>query len=156
MSLTVKIVICVGVWLLFAVIALVIGLNITDRAKYQALSNGSGVYGNVASKEPSNHQIIRYTFQVNGQSYNGVGHGGHGNPSFDNLNVGDRVIVFYDPANPTLSCMGYPQSQARVWLGGIIFLVIFVPLWPVAMTILILVIVSKRGGVQQIVGREPR
>jgi Protein of unknown function (DUF3592) len=156
MSLTSKILICLGVGVLFVAIALIVALNITDRSKYQTLSQGVGVYGTVASKDAANHQIVRYTFQVGAQSYDGVGHGGHGNPSFDNLNVGDRVVVFYDPNNPTLSCMGYPQSQARVNNAGIMFMVIAVPLWPVAMTILILVIVSKRGGVQQIVGRERR
>lgn len=154
MSLTIKILICVGVWLLFAAIALTIGLNITDRVRYETLSKGVGVYGTVTAKEPANHQIVRYAFQVNGQAYNGVGHGGHGNPSFDKWS--DRVVVFYDPANLTLSGMGYPQSQARVNNAGIVFMVVAVPLWPVAMTILILVVISKRGDAQQIVGRERR
>jgi hypothetical protein len=142
-NLTTKILICLAVWLLFATLALAIGLKITDWLTYRELSNGVGVYGKVTAKEPDNHQIIRYSYMVGQQTYSGVGHGGRGNPSFGELNVGDRVIVFYDPASPSISVMGNPQSHQQVEMGGIIFLVVFLPLFPLGITIILMVVLSK-------------
>jgi hypothetical protein len=142
-NLTTKILICLTVWLVFAGLALIVGLKITDWLTYRNLSNGVGVYGKVTAKEPENHQIIRYAYVVGQQTYSGVGHGGRGNPSFGELNVGDSVIVFYDPANPSNSVMGNPQARQQVEMGGIIFLVVFLPLFPLAIAIILMVAISK-------------
>jgi hypothetical protein len=142
-DLTTKILICFAVWLVFAGLALTIGLKITDWLTYRNLSNGVGVCGKVTAKEPENHQTVRYSYNVGQQTYSGVGHGGHGNPSFAELNVGDSITVFYDPAHPSVSCMGYPQSYQHVEMGGIIFLVLFLPLFPLAITIILMVVLSK-------------
>jgi hypothetical protein len=142
-NLTTKILICLVVWLVFAGLALVIGLKITDWLTYRDLSNGVGVYGKVTAKEPENHQIIRYSYNVGQQTYSGVGHGGRGNPSFGELKIGDSVVVFYDPANPSVSVMGNPQAHQQVEMGGIIFLVVFMPLFPLTITIILMVVLSK-------------
>lgn len=142
-NLTTKILICLAVWLLFAGLALAAGLKITGWLTYRRLSNGIAVYGTVTAREPENHQIIRYSYSVGQQTYSGTGHGGRGNPSFGELSIGDRVVVFYDPANPSLSCMGYPQAHQRAELWGIIFLVILLPLSPLGITIILIVALSK-------------
>jgi hypothetical protein len=142
-SLKTKILICVGVWLIFAGLAAFIGLKFTDWLTYRRLSNGISIYGRVVSKDPENHQIVRYSFVVGQQLFSGIGHGGRGNPAFNQLEIGQRVVVFYDPQDPSFSCMGYPESHQGVEMAGIIFLVLFVPLGPLAVTIIIMIVLSK-------------
>jgi hypothetical protein len=138
-----KIFICFAVWLVFAGLGFAIGLTLTDWLRYRSLSSGVGTYGRVIAKEPENHQIVRYSFKLGQQSFEGVGHGGRGNPPFQQLNVGDQVVVFYDAANPNVSVMGNPSSHQKVELGGIVFLVLFLPLLPLAVTIILIVVLSK-------------
>lgn len=138
-----KILICFVVWLVFAGLGLAIGLTLTDWLNYRRLSNGVGTHGKIIAKEPENHQIVRYSFRVGQQSFEGVGHGGRGNPPFQQLSVGDPVLVFYDAANPNLSVMGNPSSHQNVELGGIVFLVLFLPLFPLGVAIVLIVVLSK-------------
>ena len=138
-----KILICFVVWLVFASIGAAVGLALMGWRKYSRLSDGVGVWGKVMAKEPENHQLIRYSFVVGPQTYTGVGSAGHGNPTFGSLNVGDRVIVFYDPANPYVSCLGYPQGRLKTEVAGIIFLVIFFPAFPLGMAIILMIVISK-------------
>jgi hypothetical protein len=142
-SLKIKFLICFGVWLLFAALAVAIGLSLTDWLGYRQLSKGVETRGIVTAKEPNNHEIIRYSYTVGEQTYKGLGHGGDGNPSFDDLKIGDKVSVFYDPAKPEHSAMGFPQDHLRVEAAGIIFLVIFLPLFPLAVTIILVIVVPK-------------
>jgi hypothetical protein len=138
-----KILICIVVWLGFASIGGAAGLALMDWRKYSRLSDGVGVWGRVTVKEPENHQLIRYSFIVGSQTYAGVGSAGQGNPPFGNLNVGDKVIVFYDPANPNVSCLGYPQGRLKTEVAGIVFLVIFLPVFPLGMAIILMIVISK-------------
>jgi Protein of unknown function (DUF3592) len=138
-----KLLICFAVWLVFAGLGLAIGLTLTDWLHYRNLSSGVGTRGQVIAKEPDNHRIVRYSFRVGQQSFEGVGHGGRGNPSFQQLHVGDQVVVFYDAANPNRSVMGNPSSHQNVELGGIVFLVLFLPLFPLGLAIILIVVLSK-------------
>jgi hypothetical protein len=62
---------------------------------------------------------------------------------YKRLEIGQPVVVFYDPQNPKLSCMGYPESHQRVEMAGVIFLVLFVPLGPLVVAIIIMIVLSK-------------
>jgi Protein of unknown function (DUF3592) len=89
---------------------------------------GRGVRGNgvVTALEPADHQAVRYKFDALGKTYSGVGRAGFGNPEFCCLSVGQNVIVYYDPADPSESCLGIPQELTKneippVLLAGIVF-----------------------------------
>ena len=144
-SLKSKILICFGVWLVFAGLAILIGLRFTDFLSYQHLSRGTGTYGKVVAKEPENHQIVHYSFIVGEKTFTGIGHGGRGNPPFKNLEIGQQVVVFFDPQNPNSSCMGYPESHRGVEMAGIVFLLLFVPLGPLAVTIVVMIVLSSQN-----------
>ena len=65
--------------------------------RLDALSNfGQSTFGTVAAKQPRNHRSIIYYYVVDGFQYTGSGQDGNGNPDFDSLNVGDKVLVVYD------------------------------------------------------------
>jgi hypothetical protein len=119
-----------AIWLAFALAGVVIGVIATDSLKYYRLkTEGIKVHGQVIGKEPQNHQSIRYSYVVGEQTYSNLGSAGRGNPSFAALNMGDSVIVYYDPDNPSNSCLGYPSRHLQDSIGGIIFLVVLLPLF---------------------------
>jgi len=118
---------------------------LTDWLSYRQLSKGVLVEGRVMGKEPENHQIVNYSFKVGDQTFEGIGHGGRGNPRFSELEIGQSVIVFYDPGNPKSSCMGYPEAHQRVELAGIVFLVAFLPLGPLTLAVIVMVVVAANG-----------
>jgi hypothetical protein len=67
-------------WFSLACISAIIALVLINPfADYQLERYGIPVQGWVIAKEPHNHQVIRYSYIVGGQTYNGVGHGGNGN-----------------------------------------------------------------------------
>lgn len=87
--------------------------------------HGETVYGNVASKEEQNHQLIHYTYEVDGTKYSGEGRAGAGNPTFNELDIGESVVVFYDPTVPSMSILGYPQydielNRQMIWVVTIL------------------------------------
>jgi len=51
--------------------------------------------GVVISHEPANHDRYGYAFSVNGKSFSGWG-----SPRKDKLEIGEQVVVSYDPQNP--------------------------------------------------------
>ena len=81
--------------------------------KLDALKNfGKRTYGVVARKKPEDHRSIIYYFQVDGVQYTGSGGALRGNPEFDQLSVGDQVLVTYDEQYPLNSFLGDPSADA--------------------------------------------
>jgi hypothetical protein len=116
-------------WLSLCAIFAVAGyLIIKPSSSYDLAERGISIQGYVTAKESENHRIIRYSYRVGDKYYQGIGHGGAGNPSFDELNIGSFVFVVYDPTNPNISTMGQPKHHWRVNLTGIFFLAIVGPL----------------------------
>jgi len=102
----------VGAWILFATwILLFLG---RDSLKYYTLvRSGDTTEARVIGKEPDRHRGVRYEFSVKGQTYTGVGRAGFGNPDFDFLKVGDQVLAYYLPDQPSVSCLGRPGALLR-------------------------------------------
>ena len=109
--------------------ALVIGLILEGvesgaQQRYSALASaGRQTVGQVTAYEPSNHDVLRYTFVLNGQRYDGGG-------SFHypgTFHLGQLVTVVYEERDPFNSCYCDPRAElanARqtpiaggLWLG---------------------------------------
>lgn len=106
-------------WLLLSTVALAlafaIGLAIvTNWTEYfQLTKEGVATQGRVVSKEPNNHQLVHYTYQVGARSFRDTGHAGYGNPEFKQLRIGDGVSVSYLTAKPEVSCLGDPAGLLK-------------------------------------------
>ena len=123
------IMITILMWLALALTFAGIGSAALDWAKWHGLAErGVEAEGRVIAKEPENHEFVRYSYVVGGETYSGVGSAGRGNPEFEQLNTGDRVKVFYDPDNPNESILGDPQEQASSINRGVLFLAVVGPL----------------------------
>lgn len=97
-------------WLVLAT-GIVFGLGSINWLRFYRLANvGVAIQGRVTAKEPQNHQNVHYTYSVESQMYDGIGHAGFGNPEFGEVKVGDQVGVFYLPTKPAVSCLGTPKD----------------------------------------------
>jgi hypothetical protein len=116
------------IWLAFALAIaafLVIGL---DWRKWHGLSaRAVETKGRVTAKEPENHNFIRYSYQVGQQNYEGLGSVGGANPTFEHLNIGDLITVFYDSDDPETSIAGDAHAQSSSIVMAVVFGVIVGP-----------------------------
>lgn len=119
------------IWLIFSAVGYGSGSYVLDPAHLEYMTKESkGVYGQVVTKEPENHATVRYTYSVAGVEYTGSGGAGADNPDFDQLQIGDHVIVYYDPAHPEESVSGNPWEDLGARYTGILFLTLAFPLFP--------------------------
>ena len=83
--------------------------------------------GFVTEKLPDDHEKIRFRYTLNGADYSGVGATDFGNPSFDDIAIGQKIIVFYDPENPTSATSGDRRSEGDANAGPIILVTLLAP-----------------------------
>ena len=84
-----------------------------DIAKRQKTATGR-----ITSHEPANHNQYGYVFSVDGRQYSGSEI-----PELDRK-IGDTVLVFYDPRNPSRSALSDFSEVADANDGPILFLAI--------------------------------
>jgi len=121
------------IWAALSGVGYGIGAFIFDEAQTELrhfVEDGKPIWGKVIAKDPENHATIRYTYVVDGTSYSGQGGSGRGNPRFDDIKVGDNVVVYYDPTDPAKSFMGYPQYKLQASYSVVVFLAIAFPILP--------------------------
>jgi hypothetical protein len=107
--------------------------------------SGQGVYGHVIAKEPENHQTVRYAYEVGETEYKGSGSGGDGNPDFEDLSIGDQIVIYYDPVSPYRSTMSNPWNELGRSYSAIWFLTITLPIFPMVFALAIYFGVRTRG-----------
>ncbi len=129
---TSRVVLAFLAWMGCAVVCLAVASVALEAPKYYALANrGIETKGVVVTKEPENHSFIRYSYHVNQQQYMDVGSAGGLNPSFEDLNPGDPVAVYYDPKKPGSSLLGDPKPHFASILRGIVFVTLIGPTFSV-------------------------
>ncbi len=94
---------------------------------YELASRGVLVNANVTRKDAENHRFIYYEYVVEDKTFSGIGNAGRGNPDFENIGVGQGLIAYYDPKNPSTSCLGYAKTHFQVNMAGIFFVAIVLP-----------------------------
>jgi hypothetical protein len=118
------------IWVIAVLVFVVIGVIALDWQKWHGLARyGVAIDGYVDNKEPENHNFIRYSYEVNGNHYSGLGSADGENPDFDELHSGDRVKVIYNSQRPKESILGSAQSQANSIMRGIVFLSVVGPIF---------------------------
>jgi len=115
---------CFIIWIVLMGIGYKVIYSITDYSEeFVWAETAPAVYGKVTSKEPDNHSRINYTYKVNGLEYAGSSRAGAGNPGFDDIEIGQQVIVIYDSADPGKSMMGYyqPVRDPFIYISSVVF-----------------------------------
>jgi hypothetical protein len=72
-------------------------------------------YGIIRTHEPANHNRFGYDFSINGKLYTGWQIPAH------EFEIGQRVLVYYDPLDPTTSSLNSFARIADQSLGPAIF-----------------------------------
>lgn len=107
------------------------------------VERGRPSYGKVIDKDAGDHRRIDYTYNVDGTEYTGSGQGGAGNANFDELSQGTTVWVYFDPANPSISCLGSPEYELESIELLIRAAAIVIPFWPILIFFLIYLGLTK-------------
>jgi len=116
------------IWLGMVLICALLARTSIWHEYYHLAQNGVSTQGKIIAKEPRNHQRLHYSFTVNGQDFTGTGHGLQGGiPSFEAIQVGDRVLVFYDASNPHVSRLGDPKKEVASAKRSILFVSLIFP-----------------------------
>jgi uncharacterized protein DUF3592 len=96
-------------WLAGAsLIAIVLG-SVNIPRLYSLSRRGITTCGTIAAEEPNNHRTLRYSYQVNGETYSG-GQQGYGGDLLA-FSSGCAIVVVYLPEDPHISCIGDPTSM---------------------------------------------
>ncbi|CEO87885.1 DUF3592 domain-containing protein [Syntrophaceticus schinkii] len=102
------------IWLILAIITFaLLGTQISRLPKYFKLTlTGVQTQGFIIKLEPTHHRAVYYSYEVGGRSYTDTfGGAGSGNPKFEDIKIGDPVLVYYLPENPSISGLGDPSYK---------------------------------------------
>jgi hypothetical protein len=136
------IVLFVGV--VFAGIGYIVGFLSLGQERVQYFTNyGVLTYGKVLAKQPDDRHTVVYTYAVEGFEFTAVGHAGQGNSEFEEIQSGQKVIVFFDPEEPSDSFLGDPRPIAIANERIIFKLTLLVPLIPITISILVLFLLRR-------------
>lgn len=139
-----------GIWLILVIIGFIAGIIITDGLQhYRLMSRGVEIQGRVTDKEPKQHNHVHYSYTVEKQTYNKIGMASRSNPPFEKIKIGDPLIVYYDPDEPSVSCSGNPESYFQDSVIGVAFLTVIFPLFAM-FSLYIKGYLKPNGAVQQI------
>jgi hypothetical protein len=93
----------------YAALALIFGgvtssVNMPRFAKVRSF--GRAAQATVSRTDCANHALVVASFEVSGVTYEARGTDGYQNPQCPTIKVGDRVLVFYLPSDPTVNVLG--------------------------------------------------
>jgi hypothetical protein len=115
-------------WFVFTIICIPFALNITQCLRYLRLKDsGIPVSATVEKLDQKNHQSIYYRYKFGDAEFSGIGQASRGNPDFRTIQIGQELYAVADPENPSVSCLGNPESHFDSSIGGFLFIVVAVP-----------------------------
>ncbi len=95
-------------------LALAVALWRLDWPLYRRLhEQGTPADGWVEAKDLHGGRTVEYAYTVGARTFTGTGTAGYGNPEFQDLSPGDRVLVFYLARDPSVSALGDPELRLR-------------------------------------------
>jgi hypothetical protein len=95
---------------------------------YRLVTAGISTQALVTQTSCADHSTFSYRFAVGGQSIDGSGEAGYGNPPCGALKPGDPVQVVYLAAAPQTSLPGDPRERLSNETFGIALAAVFLPL----------------------------
>jgi hypothetical protein len=116
--------------LLYLALAIAIALflgSINWMTYYRLSKHGIGIKAIVTKTSCSNHMTFSYYFELKGQSIDGFGGDGYGNPSCDTLKEGDPVLIYYLSSQPEINVPGDPKKRLNNETISIMMAVLIFP-----------------------------
>ena len=101
----------------------VIGAWFLDVPKFCSLVLNSVVsQGTVVSKEKENHMSVWFEYKVAGRTFRAAGRAGDIDRTFETIQIGESVPVYYDATNQESATMGDPNKYLRSSIRGTAFI----------------------------------
>jgi hypothetical protein len=84
--------------------------------------------GTVIGREPTNHAIVRVSYEVSGVGYVVADSFiGPPNPAFADVRVSEIVTVYYDPSAPAIALLSDPRTRSSSEIGFAVLAVVILP-----------------------------
>ena len=116
---------------LYAVLACLLAIIVGPAAGlpiyWRLLNAGRATPGTVVRTACDAHGSVFYRFTVAGRQYAGHGNAGYGTPECRQLRENDQIVVYYLPADPTVSQPGEIDER---WKNQLVFFVLAVIVFP--------------------------
>jgi hypothetical protein len=100
-------------WLLLAILIAICMGNVNWPAYRRLAARGVSGRATVVELLPQAHDLVRYQYAVDGQTFQGQMQSWQPNPPFEQLRIGQSLVVFYDPRHPDASVLGDPKPILR-------------------------------------------
>jgi hypothetical protein len=98
-------------WLLLAVVAFAAIGSMDLPFFYRIRANGVRQQAIATKLTPEFHYTVYYRYQVDGANFEGRDHPWPPNPPLNEIKVGQSLVVYYDPQNPSRSVLGNPEPM---------------------------------------------
>jgi hypothetical protein len=98
-------------WLVLAVLVATLMGSFNLRRYRAFVATGARADGVVIALTPENHNTVQYRYAVGGRGYEGQQTPWTPNPPTEELHIGQKVVVVYDPASPGTSVLGDPEPM---------------------------------------------
>lgn len=89
---------------------------------YSLVRNGIPIEGTVMEKRENQHQLIKYSYSVEGREYTEGSQNWDIGRKFTEIQMGEKVPVYYDATNPANSSLGDPKGIFYPNLRGAILI----------------------------------
>jgi Protein of unknown function (DUF3592) len=114
----------------YVILAVVVCLAVGsfNVPRYRRLAQeGRPTRATVTGTECANHTVFSYRFAVGGVTYTGQGMAGFGTKECAQLRAGDRVLVYYVPANPEDNLPGDIHERLANEYISVVLAALFIP-----------------------------
>lgn len=89
---------------------------------YSLVRHAQPTVGIVKSKERENHMSVWFEYTVDGHLFKSAGRAGDIGRTFDSIQNGEAVTVYYDQSNPASATMGEPSKYLNASIRGTCFI----------------------------------
>jgi hypothetical protein len=98
----------------FLAIVFAFGIGGLNLPRFYRLTK-HGVLGQASAVRlaPENHCTVYYQYQVGGRTYHSQGQSWMPNPPLGDIAVGQKLVIYYDPENPSVAVLGNPKSMLK-------------------------------------------
>jgi hypothetical protein len=98
-------------WLLLAVLAFIAMGSVNLPLFHRIRANGVRQQAIATKLTPEFHYTVCYEYQVDGAKFEGQDQSWPPNPPLNEIKVGQSLVVYYDPQNPSRSVLGNPEPR---------------------------------------------
>jgi hypothetical protein len=114
-------------WLVLAVVFLV-GIGSFNLSLFHGLMENGVRQQAIATKlTPEFHNTVCYEYQVNGTKFEGRDQSWNPNPPLTTIKVGQSLVIYYDPQNPSRSVLGNPGPMLTNELIAVGMITLVIP-----------------------------